>query len=304
MRPALVGLLLISAVVSLPAQAAPATPKTPAELTADSLLKAGNATAALRVYQQAVRSDSTNFRAWFGVGSAAYAAHDDLLAARAFARVGAARPNPTAMYNAGSVYARLRMADSAFFWLDKALTAGFAMPSIFASDSDLTSIRSDARFAALVQRAKIIAAPCLADANARRFDFWVGTWEVTPANSTVVVGHSEVQVVSGGCALLENWTDRTGSEGKSLNTYNAKLGHWQQFWVGQQGEVTEFRDSHWDNGTLVFLAHGVDAQGAPLEQRLSFSPIDSNTVRQHGEQSTDAGKTWSTTYDFHYHRKG
>ena len=146
------------------------------------------------------------------------------------------------------------------------------------------------------------ATPCMTDANARKFDFWVGEWDVMPASALgTIVGHSVVQVVSGGCALLENWTATNGGEGKSLNTYNAGTGQWQQFWVGQQG-VTEYRESRWDNGTLVFLAHSLSPQGA-YDQRLSFTPVDANTVRQLGELSTDGGATWKVGYDFYYHRK-
>lgn len=144
-------------------------------------------------------------------------------------------------------------------------------------------------------------APCMSDSNARRFDFWVGEWNVTPAGDTTVVGHSVIQLVSGGCALLENWTASNGTEGKSLNGYNSGLGHWQQFWIGQNGGVTEYRDSRWDGTTLVFRAHSRNAKGI-YEQRLSFTPLDSNTVRQLGEISTDGGKSWKTGYDFHYHR--
>ena len=144
--------------------------------------------------------------------------------------------------------------------------------------------------------------PCTTDVNARKFDFWIGEWDVMPASApSTIVGHSLVQVVSGGCALLENWTAGNGGEGKSLNTYNAGTGQWQQFWVGQQG-VTEYRESHWDNGTLVFLAHSLSPQGA-YEQRLSFTPVDANTVRQFGELSTDGGTTWKVGYDFYYHRR-
>jgi hypothetical protein len=144
--------------------------------------------------------------------------------------------------------------------------------------------------------------PCMSDSNARRFDFWVGEWDVTPAGDTTVVGHSVVQIVSGGCALLENWTASNGTQGKSLNSYNAGVGHWQQYWVGQTGGATEYRESHWDGKTLVFRAHSRNAQGS-FEQRLSFTPLDSNTVRQMGEISTDGGKSWKVGYDFHYHRK-
>jgi hypothetical protein len=162
--------------------------------------------------------------------------------------------------------------------------------------------QSSAGSAAVGAGTQSAPAPCMSDSNARRFDFWVGEWDVTPAGDTTVVGHSVVQIVSGGCALLENWTASNGSQGKSLNSYNTGLGHWQQYWVGQAGGVTEYRDSQWNGKALVFLAHSVTAKG-DVEQRLSFTPLDSNTVRQLGEISTDGGKSWKVGYDFHYHRK-
>jgi hypothetical protein len=170
-----------------------------------------------------------------------------------------------------------------------------------------STVLASAQSSATVPAAKKAGAtpaptPCMADSNARRFDFWVGEWDVTPAGDTAVVGHSVVQIVSGGCALLENWTASNGSQGKSLNSYNASLDRWQQFWVGQNGGVTEYRDSHWDGSTLIFEAHSRNSKGN-FEQRLSFTPIDSNTVRQLGEISTDGGTAWSVGYDFYYHRR-
>jgi hypothetical protein len=37
--------------------------------------------------------------------------------------------------------------------------------------------------------------------------------------------------------------------------------------------------------------------------RMTFSRLDNGDVRQHGENSTDGGKTWATTFDFTYVRK-
>jgi len=31
--------------------------------------------------------------------------------------------------------------------------------------------------------------------------------------------------------------------------------------------------------------------------------VNDSTVRQHGELSNDGGATWTTTYDFYYHRR-
>lgn len=276
--------------------------KSVAETVADSLLKAGDPAAALLAYQQLAMADSTLPRVWMGIGNAANALHRDVESAAAFERAARINGNPIAMYNAGAIHARIGHVDEALRWLDKAVTAGFPVPSLFATDADLAALRSNPRFQAIVKRAQVAASPCLNNPQARRFDFWVGEWEVTPANAATVVGHSVIQVVADGCALLENWTAANGSQGKSLNVYNQSLGHWQQFWVGGGGDVTEFRDSEWHGDTLVFLAHSTGSRGPGL-QRLSFSRIDARTVRQLGENSSDGGKTWSIGYDFRYHRQ-
>jgi hypothetical protein len=128
-------------------------------------------------------------------------------------------------------------------------------------------------------------------------------WDVTTKGGTRV-GASVVQSVSGGCALLENWTSARGGQGKSLNSFNPAVGQWQQYWIGQDGNPTEFRESTWEGASIVLRAHAPASGTTPAtEQRLTFSPLDSATVRQHGETSTDGGATWTTTYDFYYHRK-
>ena len=154
--------------------------------------------------------------------------------------------------------------------------------------------------AAAAQRAPT---PCVEAAERRRFDFWIGEGEVKTQDGTRV-GSSVIQSVSGGCALLENWTSARGGQGKSLNAYNPVVGQWQQYWIGQDGAPTEFRESSWSGPSIVFRARTPAAGSTPAsEQRLTFTPVDSATVRQHGEISTDAGATWKTQYDFYYHRK-
>lgn len=146
-----------------------------------------------------------------------------------------------------------------------------------------------------------VAAPCQTDPNRWRFDFWVGEWNVEN-RAGQAAGRSSVQVVSGGCGLLENWTAPNGSTGKSLNTYNPALGHWQQFWVGQFGAVTEYRDSEWRGDTLIFHAASTGNASKPSLLRLSFNPMPDGSVRQFGEQSTDSGRTWTVAYELFYRR--
>lgn len=141
---------------------------------------------------------------------------------------------------------------------------------------------------------------CTTDPERHRFDFWLGEWDVTTQGGSPV-GSSVIQSVSRGCALLENWTSRGGGQGKSLNAYNPRLHQWQQFWIGADGGVTEYRASRVDGPSLVFLLN--DSTGTVPAARLTFTPIDSATVRQHSETTPDGGKSWITQYDFYYHRR-
>ena len=145
--------------------------------------------------------------------------------------------------------------------------------------------------------------PCANAPERHRFDFWIGEWDVTTSakKDGSKGGNSVIQSVSGGCALLENWTSTKGGQGKSLNAYNPLVHEWQQYWIGQDGNVTEFRTSRFDGTSLSFFTD--NGPGPNLIGRLTFSPVESDLVRQHYESSADSGKTWTTVYDLYYHRR-
>lgn len=270
--------------------------------TADSLLSAKSYERAFDAFDALTRRDSTSARYWYQLGMAAASLHRYDRGARAFEKSTTLLPNIAATYNAAAMHARLGHSDQAFALLTLAVRQGFGDEKLLKTDDDLASIRGDERFQKILYDATHVPTPCANDPERRKFDFWVGDWTVTTAGGTVV-GSSVVQVINGGCSLLENWTSARGSTGKSLNSFNPSIAKWQQYWVDQTGGVTEYRDSEWRNGSLSFLAHSVQPAGAPVLQRLTFSAISDSVVRQHGERSTDDGKTWSTTYDFYYHRR-
>ncbi|AHG93745.1 TPR repeat-containing protein (plasmid) [Gemmatirosa kalamazoonensis] len=223
-------------------------------------------------------------------------------AADAYVRAATTGRSPLAVYNAGAVLARLGRADTALVWLRRAAALGVFSPDAFAGDSDLVALRGDARFAAVLDSARASWEPCARDENARRFDFWIGEWSVRNAQGRPV-GQSSIQRVSGGCAILENWTGGTGVVGKSLNFYNHDTKQWQQYWVGQQGDQVLFTTSDWHGPTLTFHATTTDPSGTRALKRLSFTPVARDTVRQFSETSSDGGRTWSTEYDFYYARR-
>jgi hypothetical protein len=292
-----------SAWCALPLLLASTVGAQPAQIRrADSLFAAKQWGAAASSYDTLVRAAPDSFRLWYRLGMAASMTRDDGRAADAFVQAARSGRNPYAVYNAGAVLARSGRADTALVWLRRAASLGVFAPDAFARDSDFAALRGDARFAAVLDSARASWEPCAADANARRFDFWVGEWRVRNAYGQPV-GESSIQRVSGGCAILENWSGGTGVVGKSLNFYNHDTSQWQQYWVGQQGDQVLFTTSEWSGPTLVFHATTTQRGGARVQSRLSFTPVAPDTVRQFSETSSDGGRTWTTQYDFYYGRK-
>ena len=294
--------LFVSSAGLTQAQGQTQTTRNAAELRADSLYAAHKFREALAAYDDLTRLDSAVSRNWMQLGMSAAQAKEYAAGARAFAHASALGVGPVAAYNAGAMHARLGHVDSAFVWLTRAVATGFYDTTTFNSDDDLASLRHDPRFAKLREAMRHTPSPCVNDSTYHKFDFWVGKWRVTNLAGNQV-GISHVDVVSGGCALLENWHDMRDGEGKSLNTFDPATHQWRQFWVGQGGQVTDYRESEWRDGSVsFFVRYPARTGGAETIMRLTFSPLDAGAVRQHSEISSDAGKSWTTQYDFYYHR--
>src|SRR3546814_11659443 len=94
------------------------------------------------------------------------------------------------------------------------------------------------------------------------------------------------------------------SGGGSLNGDEPPTGQWHQFWIGSSPGRVEFIGGP-ANGAMVLTGYWRDFAGPGQHAlvRQTFTAIDSDTVRQHGEASTDQGQTWQTRYDFIYRRK-
>ena len=245
-----------------------------------------------------------SFGHWMTEARARAAAAEWGAAAAAFERAaGARQSNAAALFGAATAHARLGHADRAFDWLGRAVEAGFAGYPTLDADSGFARLRADPRWAALAARVRRAFQPCVEAPESRRFDFWLGEWDVrTPQGQPA--GRSSISRVAGDCALLERWAggvNGSGGTGMSLNAYNTTLGEWQQFWIGQGGSVTEYRRSEWVDGALRFRADVRASDGRPALARMTFTPLAGGVVRQHGEQSLDGGTTWTTTFDLHYH---
>ncbi len=275
----------------------------PALLHADSLYVSKQYASAVTAYQALLRDKPGIARAWSRLGASLLTMHKDGEALDALRHAAALVPaNPVVAYNMAAAHARLHHTDSAFAWLGASMRNGFTNTSSLAADSDFTSLHSDRRYDSLLVAGREAMRPCMHRPESRKFDFWVGEWDVkSPAGTGA--GSSSVKLLLEGCAVYENWTDGQGGEGKSLNSYNAGLKMWQQFWTDQYGTVTEYRESRWVDNSLEYMAHSFSPTGAPVLMKMTFTPVNPDLVRQFGATSADDGKTWTPSYDLYYHRK-
>jgi len=138
-------------------------------------------------------------------------------------------------------------------------------------------------------------------AEARQFDFWVGSWNVTVADKQA--GTNDVTLEENGCVVHEHWTSsRGGTTGQSFNFFDRTVSKWHQFWVDNSGNYLHLTGSYAD-GKLVLTGVAPGPDGKPADQRLTFFKNADGSVRQFWETSADHGATWQVAFDGLYRRR-
>jgi hypothetical protein len=139
----------------------------------------------------------------------------------------------------------------------------------------------------------------------REFDFWIGDWTAFVTGTSNIAGYSRIDMASGGCMILENWTSAGAMpfNGKSINFIDASTGKWKQIWIGSNSPgISEFLNGSYRDGAMRFEFEESIQDGKKQSVRFIFHNEGPDQVRQHHMTSADNGKTWSTTYDFTYKR--
>jgi hypothetical protein len=148
-------------------------------------------------------------------------------------------------------------------------------------------------FAFLVIRvAAAIESPC-SSSEYKQLDFWVGDWEVASPTGEKQ-GTNHIEKVLGGCAIIENWRDVEGHEGKSLFYFEPNSKQWKQVWTTDQGAIKEkvmLRGFAGKGMQFQGELKRKDGRGTYLD-RTTLIPLTDGRVRQVIEISFDGGKSW------------
>lgn len=299
--------LIVAGAISLSISPAQLRAQTPA--FADSAFRRSDWPAATAGYERITAQQPTNGMAWFrlGISYAALAQYPKALVALSHAKTLGFQP-ASVRYRMARAYARESDPAHAFELLDSAVAVapGGFTPKTIDAEPDLVSLHGDARYKKFTDALALTRYPCRTSKEAQQFDFWIGQWDVTAWSGVIMPGSqpgfNDVHPILEHCIVFENWKGPSGGEGKSFNYFDTNLNKWRQIWMDDSGSALDYTGEFRD-GAMRFTGWTLDSQGHRVEQKLTFTPIDSNTVRQTFEASSDAGKTWAVTFDGRYVRR-
>jgi tetratricopeptide (TPR) repeat protein len=290
-HPALLVLLLAAAPLAAslraedPASGAPAAVDLPA---AETLLAEGDAAAAADAFTAIVEAEPENARAWLGLGKARHELGAEQEALAALARAGelGAAP-PSVAFHTARVYASLGDLDGVRTWLGRMADMGAAPWGQLRATPELAALIEEPSLREVMVRLH----PCGAEPF-RRFDFWLGDWDVHRAGGGSTA-HNSIASLHDGCVIRESYTSPGGYSGMSLNYYDEDDGHWHQLWLDNQGLVLKL-EGGWSGESMVLSND---------ESRITWTPHEDGSVQQVWEQTEDGGKTWKVVFDGKYVRR-
>jgi tetratricopeptide (TPR) repeat protein len=290
---------------SRPGSAQPAAPPSVSaqEQAAVRIQQTGDWSQALTAFEALAKAEPSNPRAAFGLGAALHETGKpaDAIPALVRARTLGYQPANQVRFRLARAYAKLGDNAKAMAELQEAANNSFANIQVM-QNKDLDPLRSDPSFVAVVEKVNRNARPCENDPNFRKFDFWVGDWDVqqTGVPRAPVGASSHIEKILAGCVIFENWEPGPIGAGKSFNIYNTVTKKWEQYWVDATGRLTHYFGEFHDDGNLYYEA---DQFGTANRIRMTFFNQGPDEVRQLGQVSSDGGATWTVSYDLTYLRK-
>lgn len=132
---------------------------------------------------------------------------------------------------------------------------------------------------------------------ARRFDFWVGEWDVFNDGDSQV-GDSVVEFRLDGAVIVENWVGRGGGTGHSFNYYDHAADAWTQTWVAANGSWLEI-DGAFADGAMRLEGTQYAPDGSTQDYRGVWTPNPDGTVTQDLYTAADDGD-WQLGFSGEY----
>ena len=146
------------------------------------------------------------------------------------------------------------------------------------------------------------ASPCVASADARQLDYWLGDWSVA-SPGMAGKGHSTVHLSLDKCLLTESWgSDTSNHDGENTLAYNPEDKSWYGLFVDNHGRVHMMKGSV-TPGAAELAGPALDGNGEAVMKKVRIVRVNADTVEQIWEKSVDKGASWTTDFKMVYVRK-
>ena len=136
-----------------------------------------------------------------------------------------------------------------------------------------------------------------ADAEYRRLDFWAGDWDAYEADDPAKpIARTHVDVILGGCALLETYEQTDGLVGEAFTLYDSSRKVWHHTWVNNGGGLMVLEGS-FENAILTLRGPLTSRDGRQKTVRDVWFIQKDGGVRETAHTSVDGGATWQVFFD-------
>jgi tetratricopeptide (TPR) repeat protein len=271
--------------------------QSPQVAAANELFNQSKWAEAAAAYSTIVANEPNNGGAWQNLGESWLQQNKDTDAVAAFERAIAIPYRPVFnRVNVARAYADANDHAKAIAELQKVIDSGYGgqVRPVVLSSPEFALWKDDAEFQKLVEK----MTPCRSP-EYRKFDFWVGDWDVHAPDGGPSLGRNLVTLEQEGCLVVEHWTASTGGQtGTSFNYYDVRDKKWHQLYLDNSGNAGAFpaMAGNLIGEKMVLLS---DETQSPVS-RWTWYVLEPGKVRQMAEQSTDGQKTWNTVWDSVY----
>ncbi|MDJ0645357.1 MAG: hypothetical protein QNJ57_05160 [Flavobacteriaceae bacterium] len=205
--------------------------------------------------------------------------------------------------NLSKNYMNVNEVDKALNELEETADAGSAAYRYLEND-DFKSLFENERFKSIKQKMYANFYPCKFDEKYRKFDFWIGEWEVYIANGKgPKIAESSITLSNGDCGILENYRPFRFAGGNSISYYDSTDKRWKQEWIAGGSTSHYVEPENYSEGNMQLIAPAQSPQGKPILLRMIYYKNDDGSVRQLMESSSDEGKNWTPVFDGLYKKK-
>jgi tetratricopeptide (TPR) repeat protein len=203
-------------------------------------------------------------------------------------------------FEQAKIYAAINDTAKCFQLLEAAVNDG-ANYDVRLKDTLFTGVQNTTHFAAIAEKFKENAMPCLYDDKYKKLDFFIGTWDVyIGTNYENKVAVDTVTKFYGGCSVDEkfHWL---GSDyvGESISFYDNTAQRFRMCWAGKSGDIRNFEEIYSGKDSIILLAVTVsDSKRNLMHRKMTITYNPSNeTLHEFIENSYDLGKTWEPDFD-------